>query len=339
MEKINNELSAIVAKYADDQVFCLVDNAVLPVWQHLVQDIHVSATLTVEVSEQIKNIATVQRIWDFLFDHHATRRGLLICVGGGVITDLGGFAASTYMRGMDYLNIPTTLLAMTDAATGGKTGFDYRGFKNAIGIIREPIATLLFHEFLATLPPRQFLSGYAELIKTALLDSPDMFHQALAELDDAQYTMHNIRLIKYCQAVKARYVASDPDEKGVRKALNLGHTIGHALEELRMEKSPLEHGYAILYGLVAEIYLSTVKLGLDRDILRQLSHLTVSVYGRPQAACKDYDRLIEFMCRDKKNDRTDEITFTLLQKIGDPVINRTATTAEIKEALDYLFSL
>lgn len=333
-------LSDIVSRYAREQVFCLVDEVVLPTWQHLSEGVCApAATLTLQVSEEIKHLATVQRLWDWLMQQGATRSGLLICVGGGVITDLGGFAAATYRRGMDYLNVPTTLLAMVDAAVGGKTGFNYGGLKNAIGVIRQPVDTILFTEFLDTLPSHAYLSGYAELIKTALLDSSDSFRQAIMSIEAP--VRDSIQLLSSTAGVKRRLIASDPDDRGARHALNFGHTVGHALEELSLANhlSPLSHGYAVLYGLVTELYLSVVLLGLDRAVLRQVAAVMTTYYGRPQVSCKDYDRLLDLMASDKKNTSPDSISFTLLSAIGQPQIDQVVPRHRIIEALDYLFSL
>ncbi|MCQ2331285.1 MAG: 3-dehydroquinate synthase, partial [Paludibacteraceae bacterium] len=206
-------------KYPGREVLYLVDKAL---------GIQLPDMLALTVSESIKTLATVQTIWDWLLDHHATRRTLLVCVGGGVITDLGGFAAATYRRGIDYINVPTTLLAMVDAAVGGKTGFDYRGLKNSIGVIREPLETIILPEWLQTLPSKELLSGYAELIKTALLDNNVMDLTALLKDDLRNWEPYITQAVE----VKKRIVAEDPTEQGLRKVLNLGHTIGHALEEL-----------------------------------------------------------------------------------------------------------
>ena len=362
----NSQLSDIIAKYPSDQIFVLLDSNLSTSLPY--------PNLSVSAVEANKTLQTVQTIWDFLLEHHATRHALLINIGGGVITDLGGFAAATYKRGIDYVNIPTTLLAMVDAAHGGKTGVNYGGLKNQIGVFRQPVATIINPDFLTTLDTRTFLSGYAELLKTALLDSNDFLSQAISFLED--YVSSNdfsalptgvIRqLISRAVSIKQRIVAADPTETGLRKALNLGHTIGHTLEALNIligeagltasgasqgslkwgdrklsySASGLLHGYAVLYGLVAELYLSRLLLpDFDDNLLRQLSRILIDVYGKPTCSCRDYDRLIELMRSDKKNTSADAINFTLLRKAGDPVIDRVATPSQIREALEYLFNL
>ena len=379
----NSQLSDIIAKYPCDQIFVLLDsNLSASLYEGYTKDKRrineglplEYPNLSVSAVEANKTLQTVQTIWDFLLEHHATRHALLINIGGGVITDLGGFAAATYKRGIDYVNIPTTLLAMVDAAHGGKTGVNYGGLKNQIGVFRQPVATIIDPDFLTTLDTRTFLSGYAELLKTALLDSNDFLSQAISFLED--YVSSNdfsalptgvIRqLISRAVSIKQRIVAADPTETGLRKALNLGHTIGHALEALNIllgeagltasgspqgslkwgdrkrsySASGLLHGYAVLYGLVAELYLSRLLLpDFDDNLLRQLSRILIDVYGKPTCSCRDYDRLIELMRSDKKNTSADAINFTLLRKAGDPVINQVATPSQIREALEYLFNL
>ena len=358
ISNLQSAISNIIARYPSDQIFVLLDSG-------LSADINDGYTkdkrrinegytndypvLMLSTSEDHKTLETVQHIWDFLLEHHATRQALLINIGGGILTDMGGFAAATYKRGIDYVNIPTTLLAMVDAAHGGKTGINYHGLKNHIGVFREPVATLIEPAFLTTLDTYTFLSGYAELIKTALLDSDDFFAQSLAYLEDyisseQSPITHNLSpLINRAIAVKQRIVAADPTEQGLRKALNLGHTIGHALEELgsvSFTHAPITHGYAVLYGIVAELYLSQRLLpDCDTSLLQRLTRVLIDVYGKPTCSCRDYDRLIELMRSDKKNASADQINFTLLKKAGDPVINQVATPSQIREALDYLFSL
>ena len=257
-----------------------------------------------------------------------------------VWTDLGGFAAATYMRGIRYVNVPTTLLAMVDASSGGKTGFDYRGVKNLVGCFALPEATLVYLPFLDTLPIDEWLSGYAEMLKHGLLDSVSHWSKLLElDVNDPKCSISS-ELLAANMAVKERIVATDPKEKGERKLLNFGHTIGHAIEEVYVsEGREVKHGYCVLWGMVAEVYLSVVKLGLDRHVLTQLSHLMIAYYGRPKCDCRQRDKLIDWMRKDKKNRVSDEIHFTLLRGIGDGVWDQTVSRAELDEALEYLFSL
>ncbi len=350
---IHSALAPVLARYDQDQVVFVVDENLRSSSVLSRYFIGISSVL-LPVHESQKSLETVQRIWDFFFESNLTRRGLVVAVGGGVLTDLAGFAAATYKRGVDCLNIPTTLLAMTDASTGGKTGFNYRGLKNSIGLFAPPVETLIWPGWLETLPPQQFLSGYAEMLKTGLVDvrrddvrctKGDGLWEALLRYDLDTTPLDALApLIEACVAAKERVVAADPHEDGLRKVLNFGHTFGHALEEIQMVNGKSSngkwlHGYAVLYGMIAELYLSVVKLGCPKEPLQQLTRLMTDYYGRPQCKCSDRAALIALMQQDKKNERAAQINCTLIRSVGDPVINQVITPAEAGEALDYLFSL
>ncbi len=312
-----------INQYTDRQIFILQDNNItirLPF-----------PTMLINACEANKSITSAMDIWQWLTAQGATRQALLINIGGGTVSDLGGFVAAAYLRGIDYVNIPTTLLAMTDAAIGGKTAVNFDGLKNRIGFFKQPLETITDTEFLNTLPPDELLSGYAEVIKTALLISDNTFADAVNSID----TDISPELLTACQHFKQSVVERDPMEKGLRRILNLGHTVGHALEE----KTGAKHGYCVLWGLVAELYLSVILLGCPKSVLQQLVSVMLEYYGRPQCNCKEQSELIALMRKDKKNNTENNITFTLLKKIGDPVINQVAEQKVIEEALDYLFSL
>lgn len=359
---LQSTLAPIVARYPQTQI-CLL-SSLCPPYIRLTSTACTYPLLTIPAGEENKAIETVERIWDFLLEHHITRQGLLINIGGGLTTDLGGFAAATYKRGIDFLNIPTTLLAMVDASSGGKTGFNYHGLKNCIGAFAEPLETIICPRFLQTLPQEEFLSGFAEMLKHALLASESDWLQLLAfdietylramQTDEAQDRINDLApLIEKSLAVKQRIVAADPYEKGLRHALNFGHTVGHAIESISLEqhRNPQPpHGYCVLWGMIAELYLSVVHLGCPREPLQQLTRLMLDYYGRPVCNCQEHSRLLELMSQDKKNsvsqsdkDGTAAATvlpnFTLLRRIGEPVINRTLPASAVTEALDYLFSL
>ena len=351
---LHNALSPWLCRY--EQVCVVADRAVQPDWAY--------PTLSITTDESAKSLEVVQQIWDFLLANNVTRRGLLIAIGGGVLTDIAGFAAATYKRGIDYINIPTTLLAMVDASSGGKTGINYRGLKNHIGLFAPPVETIIWPEWLRTLPTNQFLSGYGEMLKTGLLESQESRSKSQDRLWDQllRYDLDTMRieditpLIAECVAVKERIVDADPREEGLRKALNLGHTFGHALEEMSLtgvagltakrsnseavqQRSGLLHGYAVLYGLIAELYLSVVRLGCPKEPLQQLTQIMLQYYGKPQCKCSDREQLVTLMQQDKKNERAAEINCTLIQTIGEPMINQVISKEEANEAWDYLFSL
>ena len=335
---LHTALSDFLSRYDREQVCIVADSAVMThkAWNGLFPDLPV---LELQPNETNKSLQSVESIWTFLFEHGLTRRGLLICVGGGVLTDLGGFAAATYKRGIDYINLPTTLLAMIDASTGGKTGINYHGLKNSIGAFHAPVETLIYPQWLDTLPPKELLSGFGEMLKTGLINDGNLW-EALLQYDLDRINIEELTpLIEACVRVKEGIVQQDPQETGIRKVLNLGHTFGHALEEVSLGESPILHGYSVVYGLIAELYLSVTKLGCPREPLQQLTQIMLHYYGKPQCKCSDYAQLIALMQADKKNERTADINCTLLKAIGSPVINQLITPEEADEALYYLFSL
>ena len=346
-EDLHSALSKILSSYEPDQVCFVIDEQVRGIVEASKGQIGLKCC-TLSVSESEKTLETVQKIWDFFFSIGLTRRGVVVAIGGGVLTDLVGFAAATYKRGVDCINVPTTLLAMVDASTGGKTGFNYHGLKNSIGVFAPPVETLIWPGWLQTLPAKEILNGFAEMLKTGLIEPSDVRSQhsdglweALLRYDIERMPIEELTpLIRRCVAVKEAIVAADPKEEGIRKVLNFGHTFGHALEELSLsDEAGLSHGYAVLYGMIAELYLSVTKLGCEREVLQQLTQIMLHAYGKPACKCSDRERLIAFMKQDKKNERAAEINVTLLEAVGSPAINQTITADEAAEAWEYLFSL
>ena len=354
-EDLHSALSKILSSYEPDQVCFVIDEQVRGIIEASKGQIGLKCC-TLSVSESEKTLETVQRVWDFFFSIGLTRRGVVVAIGGGVLTDLVGFAAATYKRGVDYINVPTTLLAMVDASTGGKTGVNYRGLKNSIGVFAQPVETLIWPGWLQTLPAKEILNGFAEMLKTGLIESPTptlprregekstLWNELLRYDLEAMPLEKLTPLIRRCVEVKEAIVAADPKEEGLRKVLNFGHTFGHALEELSHAQAhpgvePLDHGYAVLYGMIAELYLSVTKLGCAREVLQQLTQIMLHAYGKPACKCSDRERLIALMKQDKKNERAAEINVTLLRSVGSPVVNQTITADEADEAWEYLFSL
>lgn len=302
----------------------------------------ITGMLVLPAGEEHKNIRTVQRIWDWLLAEQATRRSVLVNLGGGVICDMGGFAAATYMRGMDFVNVPTTLLAMVDAGQGGKTGIDYGtpAVKNCIGVFAEPADTVYESQLLQSLPAEQLLSGYAEMLKHGMLQGEQAFYELLEQDLREVSTPAFGEKIKQTVAFKMAVVGQDPHDHGLRQILNYGHTVGHAIEALLLEKSQAKpHGYCVLYGLVAESYLSHMLCGLSADVVSRLSRYMLENYGAAPITCNDYDALLRLMQHDKKNKEQGTITCTLLQSLGQPVTGQTVTPQHIREALEYLCNL
>ena len=256
-----------------------------------------------------KTLDTLASVWMTLSTQGATRHSLLINLGGGMVTDLGGFAAATFKRGIAYINIPTTLLAMVDASVGGKTGINFNGLKNEIGSFFPANSVLLETEFLRT-----------ELLS---FDIVNIDYAALK------------RLVGESVQVKEEIVEQDPFERNIRKALNLGHTVGHAFESMALaENRPVLHGYAVAWGIVCELYLSHTKVGFPKEKMRQTIRFIKDNYGVFTFDCKKYEQLYAFMTHDKKN-TSGTINFTLLKDIGDICINQTADKDTIFDMLDF----
>lgn len=322
-----------------DNVFLLTDNKVYSIYGRTVRNLLKKYDLNfivVPEGDENKNITTLELIWKHLSDNGATRHSCLINFGGGMITDLGGFAAATFKRGIDFINIPTTLLATVDASSGGKTAINFNGLKNEVGAFSQPLAVIIHHAFLKSLDIRDILSGYAEMLKHALLDGEKMWSDILTYDLTNRNTMQFGDLIDNSVRVKERIVNEDPEEQGLRKILNFGHTFGHAFEEMSYTKNcPIPHGYAVAYGMVCELYLSTVLQGFPTDKMHQTVRFIKDRYGSFTVTCNDYETLLELMNHDKKNSNG-YINFSLLKDIGDPVIDCHATKEDIFEALDFM---
>ena len=341
---LQKALSNAIAECPHDKLFVLVDETThqlcLPVIAGF-DCMQEAQCIVIGATDTHKTLDTLSHVWAELQRMGATRHSLLINLGGGMVTDLGGFAASTFKRGLAYINIPTTLLSMVDASVGGKTGINFGGLKNEIGVFNNANSVILDTIFLKTMDQENILSGYAEMLKHGLISEEKMWAELLNfnldhldGLDNLEFLVQLGRMLADSVAVKQRIVTEDPTEHGIRKALNLGHTAGHAFESLALERKPILHGYAIAYGLVVELYLCCVKTGFPQDKMRQTVAFIKEHYGRMPITCDDYPKLIELMHHDKKNVGTD-INFTLLGGIGDIRINQTATEEDIKGALDF----
>ena len=351
VDALQDALQRTLTQLAPDRVFILTDeNTRRLCWPQIMPDesqpsttrntadgrelLRTATHITIQSGDAHKDLTTLTQVWTMLSEQHATRHSCLLNVGGGMVTDLGGFAASTFKRGIAFVNLPTTLLAMIDASVGGKTGINFMGLKNEIGAFCEPWAVLIDSTFLKTLDARNLRSGYAEMLKHALIAQPDRLHALLA-FDLERPNLHALQaLIAESIAVKARIVAQDPHEQQLRKVLNFGHTIGHAFESFAMRRTPILHGYAVAYGMICELYLSHVKCGFPLRELQVAVQFIREHYGRLLITCDDYDELLQWMQHDKKNTQN-HIRFTLLRAAGDYLLDQTATNEEIKSALDF----
>ena len=294
-----------------------------------------STPIIIKATDTHKNLDTLSQVWQALSNGGATRHSLMINLGGGMVTDLGGFAASTFKRGIDFINIPTTLLAMVDASVGGKTGINFGGLKNEIGVFSDSRFVIINTQFLDTLDHDNICSGYAEMLKHGLISDERTWAELVTfDLENPDLSQLQ-RMVADSIKVKERIVETDPHEHGIRKALNLGHTMGHAFESFAMRRgTPILHGYAVAYGLISELYMSARKTAFPTDRMHQTVRFIRENYGTLNITCDDYPTLIELMHHDKKN-TSGIINFTLLGNVGDIRINQTANEEEIKEALDF----
>lgn len=294
-----------------------------------------SPRIAISCGENGKSLETVSKVWEKLEETGATRRSVVLNIGGGVVTDLGGFAAATYKRGIRTVNFPTTLLGAVDAATGGKTGINFKGLKNEIGAFHLPSKVIISAEHFATLPESEILSGYAEMVKTAMISDRNFYIQLL---DMEAVTGDQLTLgesVEKCVRIKDEVVEADPYEKGLRKILNFGHTAGHAFESLRISRGlEVTHGKAVAHGMLVALILSHIKLGFDSKEVYHYQTFLKEHYGSSLMRCEDMEVVIEKMNSDKKNRRYGEPLFTLLKTIGQPEINVSASQEEIKEALE-----
>jgi 3-dehydroquinate synthase len=286
-----------------------------------------------EAGELHKNIHTCNIIWSKMLEMGIDRQAICINLGGGVIGDMGGFCAATFKRGIDFVQVPTTLLSQVDSSIGGKLGIDFQGVKNSIGVFNDPKAVFLDSDFLATLSPREIRSGFAEMIKHALIADRNEWKklcqlESLNAIDWADFIVPSL-------AVKRQIVEDDPFEKGIRKALNFGHTIGHAVESYFLEtESPLLHGEAIAIGMICEAYLSFKNNDLTEVELAEIVAFMKCFYDKKILPSESFDTLINSMKQDKKNENQ-AINFTFLSGIGQAKINQTTDNECIINSLVY----
>lgn len=335
---LERDLVNAISECEHDRIFVLTDETTQQLCWPKIKNFKAlknSTPIIIKATDTHKNLDTLSQVWQALSNGGATRHSLMINLGGGMVTDLGGFAASTFKRGIDFINIPTTLLAMVDASVGGKTGINFGGLKNEIGVFSDSRFVIINTQFLDTLDHDNICSGYAEMLKHGLISD----ERTWAELVTFDLGTPDLSQLQHMVAesikVKERIVEADPHEHGIRKALNLGHTMGHAFESFAMRRgTPILHGYAVAYGLISELYMSARKTAFPTDRMHQTVRFIRENYGTLNITCDDYPTLIELMHHDKKN-TAGIINFTLLGNVGDIRINQTANEEEIKEALDF----
>lgn len=320
----NYSSALIVADTNIPQIFLEQLQAALPIKNY---------KISLLFGDNQKNIENVQKIWQSLVDFGCDRKSLVINIGGGMIGDLGGFAASTYMRGVDFLQIPTTLLAQVDASVGGKVGINFSGVKNLIGTFQQPIAVIIDVDMLSTLPKREFISGFAEIIKHGAIADKEYF-QFVTGKKPQDYSLDELANIIYksCQ-IKTNIVIADEKENGQRKLLNFGHTIGHAIETLSQDTNrPLLHGEAISIGMTAEGKISQNLGLLSKDDYQTLEKSLIQAGLPVKYQDISKDKIIEKIKSDKKSEKG-KINWTLLRTIGDATHNQIVEESEIRKVL------
>ncbi len=333
-DDISSELVAFFQSHHYSKIAILVDENTNAHCYPLIREVlpkHI--TINIKSGEEQKNIDSCQSIWQALTENTFDRKSLFINLGGGVIGDMGGFCAATYKRGIDFINIPTTLLAQVDASIGGKLGIDFQNFKNHLGVFQNPKVVFLYSKFFKTLHSRELRSGYAEIIKHCLISDGDKFNDIIDipynKLDWQELTNHSV-------AIKGKVVIEDPKEQGLRKILNFGHTIGHAIESFYLNKQngKLFHGEAIAIGMVCEAFLSTKKLNLKESDLETISNYILKIYSCNQILPNEINGIITLTSQDKKNEG-DKINCSLLNSIGDCAFNIEIDHQDIEASITY----
>lgn len=338
--KVAEAIDDYVAAAGSPKVFTLVDDnthqLVFPLLNRMSTAVGASEVIAIQPGDVNKGLDSLSKIWLALSDKGATRGSVVINVGGGMVTDIGGFAASTFKRGLRFINVPTTLLGAVDASVGGKTGINFNGLKNEVGVFADAETVIISTIYFNSLTSQELLSGYAEMLKHGLLDDSATLARLLTyNLDNNADHAGMLDLVEQSVGYKKKIVDRDPHEAGLRRALNLGHTAGHAFESLAMsDGNPIPHGYAVAWGLVVELILSNLKLGFPGATLKQVTDFVKNHYGNFSFTCDDYPALLGFMSHDKKNPSPDCINFTLLADVGDIHIDQVCTPDEIRNALD-----
>lgn len=302
----------------------------LPLLKNLIPSTHI---ILIPSGEQNKILSTCEKIWKAMTDLKLDRKALVINLGGGVIGDMGGFCAASYKRGIDFLQIPTTLLSQVDASVGGKLGIDFQDFKNHIGVFKDPQTVIIDIKFLKTLPKEEIRSGYAEIIKHCLIADASKWKEITSKSWEGQNWKD---LVKHSIDIKSKIAEEDPFEAGLRKILNFGHTIGHAIESyyLNIPGKRLLHGEAIAIGMVCEAYLSVKKGFISQQECDQIKAYICSNYGKVEIFEFDLQKILLLTLQDKKNEK-EKIMFSLLEKVGKANFNIPITFSEIRDSINY----
>ncbi|MBT8244781.1 MAG: 3-dehydroquinate synthase [Winogradskyella sp.] len=342
--EVYTQLNNYIKKENPSKIFILVDtnthDLCLPQFMANLDNGNIQTeVMEIPEGENHKTIDICMGVWEAMSQYGADRKSLLINLGGGVVTDLGGFVASTYMRGINYINVPTSLLAMVDASVGGKTGVDLGPLKNQVGVISEGVMVLIDVSFLGTLPQNQMVSGFAEMLKHGLITDDSYWH-TLTHLENLDISDLD-KLIYDSVIIKNNIVTQDPTENGLRKTLNFGHTLGHAIESYFLEnenKTTMLHGEAIAIGMLLEAYISSKTLNFSNNELSEISTGILKTFAKVEFETRDYDHIIELLKHDKKNSHG-VIKFVLLEAIGKARIDCEVSSDIILQAFEYYKNL
>ncbi len=336
--KVGDTLTGVLADLSFSRLVVLTDTNTQSKCLPLVSSVLPQDTVFISVpsGEINKNLDACTQIWREITAAALDRKALMLNLGGGVITDMGGFCASLYKRGIRFINMPTTLLSQVDASVGGKLGIDFQGLKNHLGVFNEPETVLIAQEFLKTLPQSELRSGYAEILKHGLIRDSAYF----SKLKTQNWENQNWEsLIIHSVGIKKAVVEADPKEAGVRKILNFGHTIGHAFESHFLDtKDHLLHGEAIALGMICEGFLSFQKVGFSYEELDRMTKIILQIYGKVDFSVNELDPILDLCLQDKKNEGS-TLMFSLLTSIGDCTYNIPVSREEIRSAIIHYHNL
>lgn len=330
-DNLPESLGRFFSAHSFSQVAVLADeNTALHCYPAVAPYLPAHSILQIKSGEKEKNLRTCEHIWQDLTNREFDRKALLVNLGGGVIGDMGGFCAAAYKRGIAFLNLPTTLLAQVDASVGGKLGIDFQGLKNHIGFFRKPEQVIIWPGFLQTLPQRELRSGFAEVLKHALIADAGYWEKLKSRpLEQQPWKEH----IEHSVRVKTGIVAADPTEKGLRKILNFGHTVGHAIETALLESDDyLLHGEAIAIGMISEAYLSAKKCGLSQQACDDIEKTLTNVFGTVALSAQTIDQAVKLVMQDKKNEKA-TVKGSFLRSLGKAVYDVDVSVDEIRESL------
>ena len=329
---IESSFAQLIEPYRNSKCFIIVDeNTQEYCLEYILTSFDAIANAEVIVlpeGEENKQLQIVGNVWEVLTEYETSRHDLIINLGGGLISDIGGFIASCYKRGMAFINIPTSLLAMVDASIGGKTGVNLGVYKNQIGLFNNPIGLFIDPIFLGTLPAEELLNGYAEMLKHGLISDVNLYNEVLTQMTDPQNI--SLELLTKVIDVKRKIVLEDPTEKGPRKKLNFGHTFGHAIEGQQMMHNPIKHGYAVGLGMILESFVSFKRGFLKLEEYNRIELELGQFYQFPAFSDEDINEMIALLVNDKKN-RDGKILTCLIEGIGNCTYDHELTSSEALE--------